>query len=172
MARRLALNPDICYMLGLYASNLRAESAVVTTVGSDALVERFVKIAVQQLGIEPGKILIRDLGTRKSAFFYNSKLRKHLDNALERKEHIFKYRNEYSASYFAALFDCNGVTGASGTYIIRLSAFDSLLLEKLGFHTLTKRGRCYIANSLDFMIFIKPFSISIAHQPGYEQDPC
>ena len=172
MARRLALNPDICYMLGLHACNRRAQSAVVTAVGSDALVERFVKIAVQQLGIEPSKILIRDLGTRKSAFFYNSKLRKHLDSALERKEHIFKYRNEYSASYFAALFDCNGVTGKDGTFIGRLSALDSLTLERLGFHTLTKRGRCYIANSLDFMLFIKPFSVAIAHQPGYEQDPC
>ena len=165
------MNPDICYMLGVHASNSRAQSAVVMAVGSDALVERFVKIAVQQLGIEPSKILIRDLGTRKSAFFYNSKLRKHLDSTLERNEHIFKYRNEYSASYFAALFDCNGYAGKNGVSL-RLSARDSLILERLGFHTLTKKGRCYIANAQEFMLFVKPFSITIAHQPGNERDPC
>src|SRR5271157_3467387 len=159
-------------MLGLHVCNRRAQTGIVTAVGSDALVERFVKIAVQQLGIEPSKILIQDLGTRKSAFFYNSKLRKHLDNTLERREHVFKYRNEYSASYFAAIFDCNGFAGKGATFIHRLSARDSLMLERLGFHTLNRRNRCYIANAMDFMLFIKPFSVTtIAHQPGYERDP-
>ena len=80
--------------------NRRAQSAVVSAIGNDALIERFVKIAVQHLKYRcQNKILIKDLGKRKSAFFYNSKLRKLFDNALERKEKIFKYRNEYSSNY-------------------------------------------------------------------------
>ena len=99
-------------MLGVHACNRQdAQSAIVMAVGSDALFERFVKIAVQQLGIEPSKILIRDLGTRKSAFFYNSKLRKHLDSTLERIEHVFKFRNEYSASYLRGTLRLQWICG-------------------------------------------------------------
>ncbi len=157
MARKLGLNPDTSYMLGAYNCNAEKSSLYVATTSKE-LVERFVRIAVS-LGTKPESVLITKEDYLTKATITNSKLKKLLDSALEKREKIFKYKNEYSASYFAAMFDCNGSADNKGVFIAGMKPYDSIILERLGFHTTTSSGKCYIRKALDFMMFIAPFSI-------------
>ena len=73
------------------------------------------------------------------AIFYNSKIRKLFDGALERRVKIFKYRNDYSSNYLAAIFDCNGGVDRKGLYMRNLENADEMIMENIGFHA-TKAG--------------------------------
>ncbi len=155
MARKLGMSPDTSYMLGICSCNSSASSISLATASSE-LVERFVRIAVS-LGTRPGAIQIKKEDSVTEVTISNSKLKKMLDAALEKRDRIFKYRNEYSASYFAAMFDCSGGADGRGVFI-RMKPYDSIIIERIGFHT-TGSGKCYIRKGLDFVRFIAPFSI-------------
>ena len=155
-------------MLGLHVCN-RQDSYIGVASASDDVIERFVKIAMYNLGIESNKILIEE----GKAIFYNSKIRKLLDNALERRVKIFKYRNDYASNYLAAIFDCNGGVDKKGLYIRGLEDADEMIMENVGFHS-TKAGRKnYVMNQNEFITFIRPYSIraNTIRPPGYERDP-
>jgi hypothetical protein len=170
MARKLSLSPDTSYLLGICNCNIDRSSISVATA-SNELVQRFVRIAVS-LGTNLDAIQIKKEGYVSTVSIKNSKLKKLLDSALEKREKIFKYKNEYSASYFAAMFDCNGVADNRGVFIRGMKTYDSIILERIGFHTTTSSGKCYIRKALDFMMFIAPFSIKARaiHWPGEERD--
>jgi hypothetical protein len=158
MTRKLGISPDVSYMLGIYNCNISRSPSICITTSSNEMIERFVRIAVS-LGTKPSAINIEKEGYVIIASANNSKLKKLFDNALEKRDKIFKYKNGYSASYFAAMFDCNGAADSRGVFIKGMKAYDSILLERIGFHTTTRLGKCYIRNALDFMMFISPLSI-------------
>ena len=173
MTKRLEINPDVSYLLAIHKCNKGKESSISVSTENDEILERFVRIAIYGLGIESNKILIEKQGEKTIATIYNSKLRKLLDSALERREKIFKYKNDYSANYFAGLFDCNGGVGRNSLYIKGIDKLDGILLERIGFHTTTNKENCYIKNSNQFIMFIEPYSImlkSINRKPGNERD--
>jgi hypothetical protein len=158
MARKLPLSPDISYMLGIYRCNGSARNILLTT-SDEKMIERFVKIAVMELDTRNEAISITKDGEIIKAEINNSKLKKLLDKALDERDRIFKYKNEYSGSYFAALFDCKGATDKRGAFLRGINAYDKILLERIGFHTATNTGKCYVRKSTDFVMFIAPFSI-------------
>ena len=155
-------------MLGLHICNQEG-TVIGVASASDELIERFVKIAMFDLEIAPNKITI-DVG---KAYFFNSKVKKLFDGALERRTKIFKYQNEYSSNYLAAIFDCNGGVDRKGLYLIGLQGADEMVMENIGFHA-TKAGRKnYVLNQNEFLAFIRPYSIraNTIRQPGNERDP-
>ena len=156
MTRKLGISPDVSYMLGICNGN-RSASLISVATASTELVQRLVRIAVS-LGTNLDAIQIKKEGYVSIVSIKNSKLKKLLDNALDKRERIFKYKNEYSASYFAAMFDCRGGADNRGIFIM-MKPYDSIILERIGFHTATSSGKCYIRKGLDFMMFIAPFSI-------------
>jgi hypothetical protein len=158
MAKKLSLNPDVSYMLGIYNCNSRRDSVCISTSNNE-MVERFVKIAVLNLGMKPEYISVVKDGDIIEAKINSPKLKKLLEKALESRDRAFKYKNEYSASYFAGVFDYNGAIDRRGIFLRRGSAYDAVLLERLGFHTATSAGKIYIKNDKDFVMFIAPFSI-------------
>lgn len=158
MARKLPMSPDVSYMLGIYRCNSSFANICLTTESKE-LVGRFVKIAVTDLGTRTDAIRVTRKDDETKVEISNSKLRKLLDKALDDRDKIFKYKNEYSASYFAAMFDCNGASDRRGMFIRGMRSYDKTLLERIGFHTTTNSGRCYVRKSMDFMMFIAPFSI-------------
>lgn len=165
MTKKLAVSPDISYMLGICNCNKTNISSISIVTASNEMIERFVRISAS-LGTKAENMKISKVGRATTATIANSKLKKLLNNALEERDRIFKYKNEYSASYFAAMFDCNGASDSRGIFI-RMGPHDSIILERIGFHTTSGRGRCYIRNALDFMMFIAPFSIKakVIHLP-------
>jgi hypothetical protein len=171
MARKLSITPDVSYMLGIYRCNSSYRNLCLSTASKE-LVERFVKIAVMELDTRTDAITITQEGSITKAEINNSKLKKLLDNALDGRDRIFKYKNEYSASYFAAMFDCKGAADSRGIFIRGMNSYDKILLERIGFHTATNSGRCYVRKSMDFVMFIAPYSVKAKtiHWPGKERD--
>ena len=160
MSKKLELNPDVAYMLGIYKANRREEPCICVETDSEKLVERFVRIAVQRLEVKPEKMLVESTLKGTKALFYNSKLKKLFEGALEDRERIFKYKNEYSASYFAGILDSAGGVDAKGIFV-RGDKIDFMVLERLGFHTRTGGGRCHFRNANQFISFIRPYSIRL-----------
>ncbi|MDE1868692.1 MAG: hypothetical protein KGH60_01870 [Candidatus Micrarchaeota archaeon] len=157
MSKKLAMSPDVSYMLGVYSCNRRREGISLVTKNND-LLERFVQLAVNVLDVDPTKIMITEIEGTFSALIYNSKLKKLFEDSLGRREIIFKYANDYSANYFSAIFDCRGGYNEQGIYIMRMDRLDNRVLERLGFHT---RGslRTYVLNTKEFSGFIGKYSL-------------
>jgi hypothetical protein len=156
MSKKLKLSPDVAYMLGIYSYSECDAIGVISK--EEAVSAKFLKLVMDKYGVEPNRILTEETEHGTLSYFYNSKLKKLFDRALERKAVIFKYKNGYSASYFAGIFDVAGGSGTREYYIKGLKKDDALLMEKLGFHTRWKGGRAYIMNGVSFVAFIKPFS--------------
>ena len=147
-------------MLGIYRCN--AGKRIELASSDDDMIARFAKLAMQEFGVEPNRILIESEGRRKRAFFYNSTLVKRFEKALERRPNIFKYANAYSGSYFAALFDCMGGNDAKGIFISRLDSVDEVVLERLNIHTEKRGSKSYFINTSSFIMLIKEYSLKIA----------
>lgn len=172
MAKKLSLSPDVSYMLGIYNCNSSRGSVYISTE-SDKIVERFVKIAVLKLEIKPDYISVTKDDLRMEATIRSPKLKKLLEKALENRDRTFKYKNEYSASYFAGMFDCRGAVDRKGIYLKNISAYDAVLLERIGFHTNTSASRTYIKNDMEFIMFVAPFSVKAQtiRRPTNKREP-
>lgn len=155
MSSKLKLSPNVSYMLGIYSVNKAAGQPISVSTRNGDVIEKFVKVAIGELGVEPGKIILNENG----AAFYNSRLRKLFDRALERRRKTFKYINDYSGSYVAGLFECNGGADRKGMFIRKLDVHDGLLLEDLGIHTRVQGGKSYIMNEKAFVALIKVHSL-------------
>ncbi len=141
---------------------------------NEKYLERFIEISINKLLIEPNKLLMnKDSTTNEyTVKFYNSKIRKFFNKSFDRIEHIFKYKNDYTANYFAGIFDKSGRCGKRGIYFYKLNATNTILLERLGFHT-TQTKNIRIRNEDSFITFISKYSLrmqSIIHLPGNERD--
>ncbi len=150
MATKLKLTPNVSYVLGIYEANKKLMQPIGIITKDNGFVERFVKIAMDDLGIDPTKIMVREDGVH----FYNSKIKKLFDKALERRAKIFKYSNDYSGSYLAGLFDCAGGMDRKGMYIKGMDPHDGLLMENLGVHTHQQGSKSYIQNEKVFVALV------------------
>lgn len=161
MSKQLKLNPRVAYILGLYAYNKGSKATIGVVTKSDEIVQTFVKTALDDFKILPNKILIEAEEDEIQAYFYNSKLKKLFDKALERRERLFKYKNDYSAGYFSGIFAIKGGADSYGLYIRDLDKGDAMLLEKIGFHTETRGSKTYIKNAKTFGIFLNEFKTKL-----------
>ncbi len=157
MSKKLSMSPDMSYMLGI--SRLGTDEPSVSVVSrSDEVVERFVRIAVTTLKIQPEKIMFDEQEGVKRALFYHSKARKLMAKALEEREHLFKYKNDYSGSYFAGLFDARGHGSTKGILTGTRDMMDIIVLERLGFRV-NRSGK--VQNANEYLKFIKPYSATL-----------
>lgn len=159
MSKKLKLNPAVSYMLGLY--NYNKSAAIGLTTDNAEVLQKFVKLVMEQFEILPNKIIIEQEDELMQAYFYNSKLKKLLDAALERKGKIFKYKNDYSANYFAGIFDVIGGKDKMGLYLRGLQTSDYILLENIGIHTSADGNKYHITSGNTFVSFIKKFSVKL-----------
>ncbi len=154
MSAKLKLTPSVSYILGVYHASAIQTQPIKLHASNSEMLERFIKIAISELGVEPSKILLDG----KNAAFYNSKIKKLFDKALERRLVTFKYRNAYSGSYISGLFDASGGRDRKGLYIKNLDNKDALLLENLGIHTMVQGSKSYIIDESLFLSLVKGYS--------------
>jgi hypothetical protein len=157
MSKKLSMSPDLSYMLGICTLG-KEEPSISVSSSSYEVIERFAKIALDSLGIDPRKIIISEDGDSKKALFYNSMLKKLMAKAMLERERIFKYKNEYSGSYFAGLFDVRGRGSPKGIWSGTRDMTDIIVLERLGF-MVSRAGK--VRNANDYLSFIKPYSASL-----------
>ncbi len=160
MTQKLRLTPDTSYMLGIYSCNRGKRIELASD--DDDVIARFVKLAMDEFGIEPNKILIESEGKPKKVFFYNSTILKRFDKALTRRVNIYKYANAYSGNYFAAIFDCDGGIDAKGVFLKGIDNADEMVLENLNIHTQRNGSKTYFINTNSFLALIKGYSLKLA----------
>lgn len=148
------LVPNICYMAGLFSKASKKEKNFVSVNTSMIeLQQKFIEIAVNELGILPNKIIL-GRESEKSAGFYHSRVAKQLQDIVNRETYLFKVPNELSRSYLAGMFDIAGHYRGS-LEISHVNPRDAFMLENLGIHT---RGD-KIVNISKFVALIKGLSI-------------
>jgi len=162
MTRKLKLDPDTCYMLGMYSCSMRSPISITTT--NDEVVKKFAGIALK-LGVEPNKMRIESgkEGLIK-AFFYHSKLEKMFRSTLERRSIVFSHKNARALSYIAGIFDSNGGKDRFGLYIKGLDPANAVIMENLGFHVWESGGRYYILNAKVFITLIAGYSVMLSYE--------
>ena len=157
MSKKLAMSPDMSYMLGICSFGTEEPSIRVVS-RSEEVIERFVRIAIHELGVDPQKIVIGEEAEGAklhSALFYHSTAKRLMKKALEEREQIFKYKNDYAGSYLAGLFDARGHGSPKGIMTGVRDMTDIIILERLGFRV-NRSGK--VQNANDYLKFIKPYS--------------
>ncbi|MDE1865680.1 MAG: hypothetical protein KGH94_03545 [Candidatus Micrarchaeota archaeon] len=157
MSKKLPMSPDMSYMLGVSRIG-KEEPSISVASRNGKVVERFMRIAISTLKILPEKIVFEEEDGLNIAMFYNSKAKKLMSKALEEREHLFKYKNDYSGSYFAGLFDARGHGSPKGIMSGVRDMTDIMLLERLGFRV-SKSGR--VQNANQYLKFIEPYSATL-----------
>lgn len=146
------LTPELSYIIGLW-KEARVPSGIGVR-GRAELLKVFLDSCLEAKVAEPGKVL----GGEDSVYFYHTAYRKFFQNVLDEEEERFKYKNEYSASFLAGLFDAVGGIGADGTVsFAKCSRKDEMVMYRLGFNTVRKGGRVYVVRPAKFLAYIKPF---------------
>ncbi len=125
-------------MAGLVSrSSKREKNSVGIETSINEIEQRFIEIAIKELGIEPTKVIIDEAEGYRHVYFYHSRIAKQLTEIYSREVHVFKKRDTLSASYVAGMFDSAGrVSRNSGEVSMTpITPDDSFMLENLGIHT-------------------------------------
>ncbi|HUB92430.1 MAG TPA: hypothetical protein VL945_00555, partial [Candidatus Saccharimonadales bacterium] len=150
------LNPAICYMAGLQSKGNEERSAVGVSTGLESIEQKFIEIAVKDLGIEPNRIIIEEIGGgMRHVFFYHSRICRQLKDICEKSDKMFRRRNELSSAYVAGMFDAAGHKDSQGLYMKKIGPKDAVLLQNLEVYTKGNR----IMNMTSFMKLIAGFSL-------------
>ncbi|MDE1870437.1 MAG: hypothetical protein KGH71_05675 [Candidatus Micrarchaeota archaeon] len=156
------LTPELCYLAGIVSKTRQGERSMVginTTI--DDVVENFVEVALK-LGVDAKKIIIEDVDGVKHVYFFHSKLAKQIREIVEKQTRIFKYKNEFSSSYLAGMFDASGKVSKGKLLLSGMSAADQMVMENLGIHTRQNS----ITNIQAFLGMIKGRSVIFRTQMG------
>lgn len=146
-------SPELAYLLGLMTENKSNEGVGVK--GDYEIIEIFVKTVINLQIIECEKIIIKN----NEAYFFHHKWERFFKKIESDLEERFKYHNEYSANYFAGIFDAVGTIDSKGeVYFKKLNKINELLLSRLGFRLKRKKEKVQILNPLMFLLFIKNYT--------------
>lgn len=150
------LTPNMCYMAGLQSKGHEERSAVGISTGLEELEQKFVEITINELKIEPNRIIINEteFGMRH-VFFYHSRIYRELKKIVDDSDKIFKRRNELASAYVAGMFDAAGHKDKIGLYINKIGPRDAVVLQNLEIYTRGNR----IMNMTSFIKLIKGFSV-------------
>ena len=188
---KLKLTPKLSYIIGFWKETKTKEGIGVS--GTEERLSIFVK-AVMAAGLtEPTKLLASSPkepeepkeepkeGPKEeepeedplapeisSIYFYHTSYRKFFQKVLEDELERFQYRNEYSASFLAGLFDSVGLISEDGkTYFTRYTPKDEMLLYRLGFNSIRRKRKLYLQRPLKFLEYIKPFTKKYVNHPVF-----
>ncbi len=163
------LKPYICYIAGMQSMSSEAHSAVGIRTSISEIEGRFVELCLKDLGVDPKRIIVEDERVARHIYFYHSGICRRIRKVVDDSNKMFKYRNIFSSSYVAGMFDAAGRMDKKGISIRGLGHKEELVLEQLGIHT--KGG--FILNPGSFITLVRGFSVllELTHLPGNERDP-
>ncbi len=156
--KKFKLNPKISYMLGIYGHTKQEGNSISASSDNEDAIEKYIKIALEELGIEASGIKIANNGRVTTAMFYHSKARKEFERILGKREKLFKYMNAYALEYLGGMVDsCSGMRSCADFH--NIDAKDCMVMENLGFHIVQNGNRYHVWNSSAFVSFVKGHSI-------------
>jgi|GEM_PF-342363 len=188
---KLKLTPELSYIIGFWKETKTKEGLGVS--GTEERLSIFVKAVLAANLTEPTKLLAsspkepeepREEAKEEpegekpeedplapeisSVYFYHTSYRKFFQKVLEDELERFQYRNEYSASFLAGLFDAVGLISEDGKiYFTKCTQKDEMLLYRLGFNSLRRKRKLYLQRPLKFLAYIKPFTKKYADHPAF-----
>ncbi|MCD6227729.1 hypothetical protein J7J90_04520 [Candidatus Micrarchaeota archaeon] len=147
------LTPLISYIIGIWKCRKAKEGIGIT--GNDDIIRAFTMSVINSGITTPDKVQIK----KDKAFFYHSKYRVFFQKILKSRVETFKYENDYSASYFAGMFDsCGGYNKDKKTvYIANADTQDEMVLLRLGYKIKLIKSKLIIVDKEKFLSFINPF---------------
>ncbi len=170
---KLKLTPPLSYFIGLWKEKRTKEG--IGVYGDEELLTLFAKVALENELTEPNKLLTsQDEAAEKteeepemgSIYFYNSAHRKFFQGVINDELERFKYKNEYSASFFAGIFDATGGISKDGkVYLSKCTQKDEMVLYRIGFNPIKRRGTLYFTKPLKFLAYILPFTKKYKNHP-------
>jgi hypothetical protein len=156
---KLKLTPQLSYFIGFWKEKRSKEG--IGIYGDEELLSIFAKAALEIELTEPNKLLTaqEEEDENGTVYFYNSAYRKFFQGIINDELERFKYRNEYSASFLAGLFDATGGISKDGkVFLSRCTQKDEMVLYRLGFNPLKRAGNLYFTKPLKFLAYIGPFT--------------
>ncbi len=184
---KLKLTPELSYIIGFWKETKTKEGIGVS--GTEERLSIFVKAVLAAELTEPTKLLASSPKEPEepkeeepkedqeeedplapeisSVYFYHTSYRRFFQKVLEDELERFQYKNEYSASFLAGLFDAVGLISKDGkTYFTKCTQKDEMVLSRLGFNSLRRRGKLYLQRPIKFLTYIKPFTKKYANHPA------
>ncbi len=129
---RKPFTPEIAYILGMWHGKKLPDGI---GIASEEKGDHFLDLIrsylhpVEKVTLYKGKYPV----------FYHNRLENYLKKLEKDRWHRFRYHNDYSAAYFAGLFDITGSI-VDGTVLLQGDRMDELLLSQLGFYPTKKEG--------------------------------
>ena len=158
------LTQNICYMAGLYGKGPKSQKNFVSiNSGISELRDRFVEIAVKDLGVLPNKIIFGSGTEKNTVGFFHSRVAKRLADLIKREVYVFKTDNELARGYLSGMFDAAGHIGQGSIEIRHINSNDAIMLQNLGVHS---RGD-KILNIKRFLGLVNDMSIIAASKASF-----
>ncbi|MCX8195091.1 MAG: hypothetical protein N3G22_03240 [Candidatus Micrarchaeota archaeon] len=150
---KFTMSPARAYLLALWKSRRTKEGVGVE--GHRELCEAFLRTCLEERLAAANKVKFEE-GSPFKCYFYNSAVRAWLGEELKKRDERLKYLNEFSASYFAGLFDARGGVLKSGVPFVIGDKVDEIVLLRLGFVVKKERGKLAVVSG-NFYGWISPF---------------
>ena len=141
---KFKLNPLYAYVIGMWHA---MPSKKGIGVCGDAA-PYFAKLCLES------NISTKMLQQGDCIFFYHSKLKKFFNLIIKERKERFKYPNDFSASYFAGMFESSGYL-SNGKIGLRGDEVDEFILHSFRFSPIRRGKHIIVRNSLAFAKFIK-----------------
>ena len=177
---KLKLTPGLSYIIGFWKETRTKEGIGVE--GNEEHLSIFAKAVLEAGLTEPTRLLAS--GPKEepkeeerpeedplapevsSVYFYHGSYRKFFQKVIDDEMERFKYKNEYSASFLAGLFDSVGrITEDGKVYLSKCTQKDEMVLYRLGFNPVRRGKHLYFTRPLKFLTYIKPFTRKYAAHP-------
>jgi len=155
---KYSMSPSRAYLLGLWKGRRTAEGIGVE--GRGDLCEIFLKACLDEGFASTDKVKFTEDERGSRCYFYNTALRKWLEDEIGKREERLRFKNEFAANYFAGVFDSRGgwrdsVKGELIPYLMG-DKIDEIVLLRLGFRVKKESGKLAIISE-DFYGWIVPY---------------
>ena len=147
---KIKLTPELSYLIGFW-KELRTKEGIGIRADYDRLAV-FSKTVLDLKLTEPGKLLHGE----DKVYFYHSAYRKFFQEVVRNEIDRYKYRNDYSASFLAGLFDAVGDLELA--CIRKYSRMDSMVLNNLNFFSREDKNCLFLTRPERFYLYILPFT--------------
>ena len=176
---KIKLTPQLSYLIGLWKEKRTKEG--IGVYGDEKLLSLFAKAVLENKLSEPNKLLTEkdepEEGTEDeeteelgSIYFYHTSYRKFFQKVIDDELERFKYKNEYSASFLAGLFDAvGGITREGKVYLSKRTQKDEMVLYRLGFNPIKRKGTLYFTRPKKFLLYIKSFTKKYKDSPVFSK---
>jgi hypothetical protein len=144
----MKFTPELAYVIGMWHASKSRKGIGVCGEHAPVFAQE-----VLRLGLPPEGKLVSE---GSCIFFYHHRWKKYFLQILDDRLHRFKFFNEYSASYFAGIFDASARL-EEGKLLIFADKTDEFLLNNLNFYTFRRGRMVEILQKTPFFAFIRAY---------------